>query len=68
MGLFNLSNTMSKPVTVAWESLGLDTHRSCLVRDLWEHSDLGSFAGHYCRMLPPHEMAFLRIVPGKEEV
>lgn len=63
VGLFNLSNTLTRTVSVSWESLGIDPRKSCLVRDMWEHSDMGLFTEYYCKLIPPHEMAFLRLVP-----
>jgi hypothetical protein len=43
--LFNRSDA-STPVTVQWAALGLPTG-SAAVRDLWSHTDLGSFTGSY---------------------
>jgi alpha-galactosidase len=58
--LFNRS-AAAAAMTVQWAALGLPAG-SALVRDLWSHTDLGSFNGSYtAASVPSHGVAMLRI-------
>jgi alpha-galactosidase len=49
-------------ITVQWSALGIPTG-AATVRDLWNHSDLGSFTGSYtAASVPSHGVAMLKIV------
>jgi alpha-galactosidase len=47
-------------ITVQWSDLGLVAN-SAQVRDLWAHSDLGSFAGSYTASVPSHGVVMLKV-------
>jgi Alpha galactosidase A/Alpha galactosidase C-terminal beta sandwich domain len=50
-----------RDVTVTWQSLGL-LQDSVTVRDLWKHSDLGSFAIQFtAHSVPAHGVQMLRV-------
>jgi alpha-galactosidase len=58
-----LLNRSSRPhdVTVTWHSLGL-LQKGVSVRDLWKHSDLGSFVNQFtAHQVPPHGVVMLRV-------
>jgi hypothetical protein len=63
VALFNMDDTATVPVTVAWSQVGL--HGPARVRDLWAHTDLGRFSDQYTVSLPPHGAALLRLKPTK---
>jgi alpha-galactosidase len=60
LGLFNLGSS-SASVTAQWSSLGLSG--AATVRDLWAHTDRGTFSGSYAVTLASHASALLRIKP-----
>jgi alpha-galactosidase len=52
----------SASITVQWSALGLPAGNAT-VRDLWSHTDLGSFSGSYtATAIPSHGVAMLKIV------
>ena len=58
--LFNRS-AAATAMTVQWAALGLPAG-SALVRDLWSHTDLGSFDGSYtAASVPSHGVVMLKI-------
>lgn len=58
--LFNRS-VASADINVQWASLGIPTS-AAMVRDLWSHTDLGSFAGSYtAQAVPSHGVVMLRV-------
>ncbi|MCX7681833.1 MAG: hypothetical protein N2508_07710 [Anaerolineae bacterium] len=65
VGLFNLGNMSGRLIGVAWESLGLDDRRPCLVRDLWAHEDIGVFTGDFTARVDSHDVALVRITPQR---
>jgi alpha-galactosidase len=58
VGLFNRGES-TNPVTLNFESIGV--HGSAQVKDLWNHSDLGSFRGKYTVEIPRHGAALVRV-------
>jgi len=58
VGLFNRGES-TNPVTVNFKDLGLSG--SAQVRNLWTHTDLGSFDGSYTVDVPRHGAIFLRV-------
>ncbi len=58
VGLFNLSAATAK-VTAKWGDIGITgSHK---VRDLWAHSDLGSFDNEFGADVPSHGVVMIRI-------
>jgi len=60
VALFNLSGATST-VSVDWPSVGFNGSAS--VRDLWAHSNLGTFTNGYSVSLPEHGSALLTVTP-----
>ena len=58
VGLFNRGES-TNPVTVSFKDLGLSG--SAQVRNLWTHTDLGSFDGSYTVDVPRHGAILLRV-------
>jgi alpha-galactosidase len=48
---------------VNWEALGYPGHLSASVRDLWQHKDLGKFAGKFSAPVASHGVMMVRINP-----
>ena len=63
VALFNLGDTAS-PVTAHWSDLGLPSTAAALVRDLWQHKNLGRITGGFTATLAPHASMLLRITEG----
>ncbi len=47
-------------ITVTWDSVGLSTN-SALVRDLWEHADVGVVADEYTATVPSHGVVMVTV-------
>ena len=60
--LFNRGAGDSK-VSVTWDAIGYPAHLSAKVRDLWAHTDAGSFAGGYSANVPSHTVVMVKITP-----
>jgi alpha-galactosidase len=53
--------TTTASITVQWSALGIPTGTAA-VRDLWTHSDLGTFSGSYtASSVPNHAVAMLKV-------
>jgi alpha-galactosidase len=53
--------TAAASITVQWSALGIPTG-AATVRDLWSHTDLGSFTGSYtASSVPSHGVAMLKV-------
>jgi alpha-galactosidase len=63
VALFNLADT-SATVTAHWSDLGLPATSSAMVRDLWQHKNLGVVNAGYSATLAPHASMLLRVVPA----
>jgi alpha-galactosidase len=51
----------SASITVQWSALGIPTG-AATVRDLWSHTDLGSFSGSYtATSVPSHGLVMLKV-------
>ncbi len=61
VGLFNLSGSTAD-VTANWSDLGFTG--GAAVRDLWSHTDLGSFSGSFSESVPSHGSELLRVTPA----
>jgi hypothetical protein len=60
VALFNLGDSTAT-VTANWSDLGFSG--SATVRDLWSHTDLGSFSGHFSASLKTHASRLLKVTP-----
>lgn len=60
VGLFNRA-AVEQSITVNWSSLGITT--AAAVRDLWNHTDVGTFASSYTASVASHAIAFLKVTP-----
>jgi len=60
--LFNRGTADSK-VSVTWDQIGYPVHLSAKVRDLWAHTDAGSFSGSYTANVPSHTVVMVKITP-----
>jgi hypothetical protein len=61
VALFNLGSS-SANVTANWSNLGFSG--SATVRDLWSHTDLGSFSNGFSATLNTHASRLLKVVPA----
>ena len=61
VALFNLGSS-SANVTASWSDLGFSG--SADVRDLWSHTDLGSFSGSFSATLNSHASRLFKVTPG----
>ncbi len=55
-------NTSSANITANWSNIGISGSAS--VRDLWSHSNVGSFNGSYTANVAGHGVVMLKISPG----
>jgi alpha-galactosidase len=61
VALFNLSTTATVTVSVSWHQLGFSGSAS--VRDLWSHTNLGSFATGFSASLAPGASRLITVKP-----
>jgi alpha-galactosidase len=65
VALFNRNNSGTAAVTVQFSALGIPAS-AATVRDLWNHSDLGSFNGSYtASAVPSHGVVLLKITSAQ---
>ena len=62
VALFNLDGSTTYTVTVNWSSIGLGTSNS--VRDMWSHTNLGSFNNSWSASIPPHGSRLIKVTSG----
>jgi alpha-galactosidase len=59
VALFNLGTSGTRAVSVTWKQLGFS--RPAKVRDLWSHTNLGSFASGFTATLAPGGTRLIRV-------
>jgi len=62
--LFNRS-LKDKTMKVKWEEMGYPSYVKAMVRDLWEHKNMGEFTGKYSAKVPSHGAVMIKVVPVK---
>ena len=55
-------SVLQTPISVSWWRLGR-LRGSARVRDLWSHTDLGTFSDHFSATVAPHGAVMVRITP-----
>jgi hypothetical protein len=60
VALFNLAGAPAT-VTANWSDLGIAPNRRAAVRDLWTHTDLGTFAAAFDATVPAHGARLLHV-------
>ncbi|MEZ0111043.1 alpha-galactosidase [Catenulispora sp. EB89] len=60
VALFNLGDTASS-VTANWSDLGLPAGSAAMVRDLWQHTNIGRKIGGFTATLAPHASMLLDV-------
>jgi len=60
--LFN-RGLFTKNITVNWEDIGLESGVSVLIRDLWEHNDVGIFSNAYTAEVVSHGIVMVKLMP-----
>jgi alpha-galactosidase len=58
--LLNRGKT-ERPISVSWSAIGLENDPRATVRDLWQHKDLGSYAGTFNAAVAPHSVVMITI-------
>jgi len=48
-------------ITASWSALAI--HGPARVRDVWAHTDLGTFTGRFSATVPAHGVVMVRITP-----
>lgn len=61
--LFNRAKN-AYPITARWEDIGIPTAHAMKVRDVWQHEDIGTFAGNYSDLVQPHSVVALEFEPS----
>ena len=58
-------NRSPRPVlaSLTWAMLGWPDDREARARDLWQHADVGQFAGGLTVQVAPHDVVALRLTP-----
>ncbi len=58
--LFNRSNTKAQRIAVKWTDIGLE-HKPAVVRDIWQHKNLGVFENSFSALVPPCDVVMVII-------
>ncbi len=58
--LFNQNDNSNQTIAVEWTDLGWQQNSVVSVRDLWAHSDLGSFLNGFNTSVGPHDVFMFR--------
>lgn len=58
-GLLNRNDTAQTVTRVSWEELGIEGE--WMIRDLWDHKDLGNYSGYYEKPVLPHQCVVIRL-------
>jgi len=64
--LFNRQSS-NVTITAQWSDIGISTGSMATVRDLWAHSDKGSYTSSYSATVKSHATISLRITPSSKE-
>lgn len=62
VAVFNVGDARPADIRVDWHSLKLPS--KCLLRDLWEHKDLGAIDDGYVFHIAPHASGLFKIAPS----
>jgi alpha-galactosidase len=60
--LLNRNEQMAE-ISFTFDQVGLTSQTTCLVRDLWQHANLGSFAGSFSANVKPHGVVMVTLQP-----
>jgi alpha-galactosidase len=60
--LFN-RGLKDEKMTVKWTEMGYPSYLKALVRDLWQHKDMGKLKDEYSVTVPSHDAVMLRVTP-----
>jgi alpha-galactosidase len=55
--------TAVQEIAVTWEQLGYPNHLTAVVRDLWQHKDLGKFTEKFSASVPSHGVTMITVKP-----
>lgn len=60
-----LLNRNEQPTDVGftYDQVGLDINNLCMVRDLWQHQDVGLFKAGFSATVPPHGVVMVTLAP-----
>lgn len=64
VALFNTTESAAT-VTVNWVDVGFSSDAD--VRDLWQHSDVGTYPGAYSVTLNPHASSLIKVTPTRAQ-
>ena len=59
VGLLNRNDTAQAPFRISWQELGIEGR--WMVRDVWEHQDLGEYSGFFEKQVLPHQCVVIRL-------
>lgn len=61
IGVFNVGDEKPLDIRVDWPALKMA--KKCVLRDLWEHKDLGTIDGGYTFTVAPHAAGLYKLTP-----
>jgi alpha-galactosidase len=59
VGLLNRNDASETPIRISWKELGIEGE--WMIRDLWDHQDLGGHTGYFEKPVLPHQCAVIRL-------
>lgn len=63
IAVFNVGDEKPIDIRVDWPALKMA--KRCVLRDLWEHKDLGTVEGGYTFTVAPHASGLYRLTPAE---
>ncbi|XP_004364049.1 alpha-galactosidase [Capsaspora owczarzaki ATCC 30864] len=61
--LLNVDNSATANITTTWADIGLKTGAKYMARDVWQHKNVGLYAGTFSAEVPPHGVVAVTLSP-----
>lgn len=60
VGLLNRNDSVNQSIRISWNEIGIEGKH--IVRDLWEHKDLGKFTEYFEITVKPHQCVVIQLI------
>jgi hypothetical protein len=67
LAVFNTRDQIAEPVAITIQLSQLGIGNTCMIRDIWNHNNLGSFSDTFAPVIPAHGSGLYRISAMKSK-